>query len=219
VRANLIRSALLVGTVSIAVACAGPALRKQESFSGAIPFGVDPLPDSPDGRPLDGWAQELIELPPAFAPDLPPGLERLAFAPGMFEQGSQEFWSYAFVLELDVTAPDADQLQDWLEQYYDGLLVAVADERDIGNDPATVTVRRTGTRDFEATLHVIDTFVTFDVLTLQSRIRVTRASAGHCHLLVRVSPQPADHPVWDQLKSAADILQLQAETSHAQLAL
>ena len=29
-------------------------------------------------------------------------------------------------LELDTAAPDAELLDDWLEQYYDGLLAAVA---------------------------------------------------------------------------------------------
>ena len=137
----------------------------------------------------------------------------------MFDLESPQFWSYAFVFELDVAAPDAAQLEDWLEQYYDGLLVAVADERDIGSDPATVKVRRAGPRDFEATLQVIDSFTTFDVLTLQMQIQVARAVPNHSLLVVRVSPQPADHPVWDQLKSAADLLQLQAERNNAHEAL
>ena len=200
------------------VACIGPAQREPKSFSGA-PLNGSNEASSPDESQLADWPQELIELPPWFAPNMPPGLERLTFAPGMFDLESPQFWSYAFVFELDVAAPDAAQLEDWLEQYYDGLLVAVADERDIGSDPATVKVRRAGPRDFEATLQVIDSFTTFDVLTLQMQIQVARAVPNHSLLVVRVSPQPADHPVWDQLKSAADLLQLQAERNNAHEAL
>ena len=46
-----------------------------------------------------GWRYERIELPPAFAPTLPPGVETLWFAPGMFDPAAADYFTYVFSLD------------------------------------------------------------------------------------------------------------------------
>ncbi len=89
----------------------------------AVPFTM-PVPD--------GWRTETIPFPLDFAPELPyQGLEELRFAPGMFEDGSDGFWTYAFVwwLPLD-TRLDAETLASDLESYFRGLTRAVSEARE-----------------------------------------------------------------------------------------
>ena len=98
------------------------------------------------------WRDEIIDLPPDFAPGLPSGSELLFFAPGMFEEGAEDYWSYVFLMAIDEPVPDAERLCEILELYYNGLIAAVAEgaELDVGDDPATVEVKETGRGRFVA---------------------------------------------------------------------
>ena len=158
----------------------------------------------------EDWPTEEIALPPEFAPELPAGEELLYFAPEMFEAGAEGFWSYAFSMNLEVPAPDAAVLEAWLELYYDGLLGAVARSAgmNFANDPATVSVRRMGPRDFTAELSVLDSFTDGARLELNARIHVAFAGERSCLLIVRVSPQPEGHAIWAELDAAAIVLSL-----------
>ena len=111
-----------------------------------LPFAVvSPCRPAQEGADLpfhlptpDGWRTETIPFPLAFAPDLPyVGLEELRFAPGMFEQGSEEFWSYAFVWWVGPDEPhDLETMAGYLEDYFRGLARAVAREfRRMMTDP------------------------------------------------------------------------------------
>src|SRR5579871_6778165 len=56
------------------------------------------------------WQFERFNLPPQFAKDFPyKGAEELRFSPGMFNKNSAEYFTYAFVAELDSTT-DFSQL-------------------------------------------------------------------------------------------------------------
>ena len=46
----------------------------------------------------EGWRTETIPFPLEFAPELDyEGVEELRFAPGMFTEGAEDYWTYAFV--------------------------------------------------------------------------------------------------------------------------
>jgi hypothetical protein len=77
------------------------------------------------GRPT--WKGERILLPPGFAGDLGwDGVEEIRFAPGMFQPGEADFFSYvlAFVLEAGADVSE-DGLKKELLTYYSGLSRAV----------------------------------------------------------------------------------------------
>src|SRR4051794_9456116 len=79
-------------------ACAAPRPPapppEQTRSAAASPSFTLPLPP--------GFRTETIPFPLGFAPDLPyRGVEELRFAPGMFQPGAPDFWSYAFVWWLE----------------------------------------------------------------------------------------------------------------------
>jgi hypothetical protein len=81
---NHLRSSFILLLLCAVAAVPGTA---QESVE--VPFYL-PTPE--------GWRTETIPFPLEFAPELDyEGLEELRFAPGMFKEGSADFWSYAFV--------------------------------------------------------------------------------------------------------------------------
>ena len=77
------------------------------------------------------WKGERILLPPGFARDLGwNGVEEIRFAPGMFEAGRPDFFSYILVFLLK---PGADISEEGLRRelltYYAGLSEAVMESR------------------------------------------------------------------------------------------
>lgn len=161
-----------------------------------------------DATDLSEWRPERIALPPGFAPDLPPGEELLLFAPGMFEAGSEELWSYVFLIRLEGAGLGAADLERFLELYYDGLIEAVGGSNgmDVGPDPAQVSLRSTGSSTYVAEIHLIDAFVTGEPIDLRVHVQVGGERGEE--LRVQASPQPPEHPIWGALAQAAASLEL-----------
>ena len=152
---------------------------------------------------LSAWASETIQLPPGFAPGLPPGLEELRFAPGMYDAGAEDYWSYVYVLRFEESAGGEDWLRDVLEQYYDGLITAVAGSRGLTleGEPAEVTLRPGEDGKQRADVDLVDAFVTGAPLTIHMELELVPSDAG-TQVRAAVSPQPPDHPVWSDLRAA-----------------
>lgn len=159
---------------------------------------------------LQGWAPERIALPPEFAPALPAGSEVLLFAPGMFTAGTEDFWSYVFLMEVEETGIGAQRLTEILELYYDGLIQSVAASRgsSLGDDAATVRLHAVGGDQYEARIEMIDAFVTMEPLDLHVKIRASAADGGRTRLDVKASPQPYEHEIWRRLTAALASLEL-----------
>lgn len=88
------------------------------------------------------WRGERIQLPPGFAPDLGwKGVEEIRFAPGMFEAGSDSFFSYVLVFSLE---PGSDTSEAALKRevltYYRGLSQAVMKGKQLAVDAAGFTL-------------------------------------------------------------------------------
>src|SRR3982750_1336994 len=66
------------------------------------------------------WEFERFALPPAFAPDFPfKGAEELRFSPGMFKKDSADYFTYAFVAELENTlSVSQDGVKSYLTRYF-----------------------------------------------------------------------------------------------------
>ncbi len=156
------------------------------------------------------WRSEIIELPPEFAPGMPAGVEELRFAPGMFDPTADDYWSYAFVLDLDEPRLDTTALARLLEQYYDGLisLVAASNELELDGEPATVALTRADDAHFAATVSLVDAFVTGEEIELSMDLVLEpRADdAPGVRVLVMASPQPRSHSIWTELLAARGLL-------------
>ncbi|WP_428265738.1 hypothetical protein [Haliangium sp.] len=185
----------------------------------------------PECKAIADWRPEVIELPPEFAPSLPPGREELRFAPGMFDADAADYFSYAFVLAFDAPSPSAPapdetdpapgeqpaeppaqppatwsatRVETLLDDYYRGLVAAVATERklDLPVDQIKATVVREGEGGrLRATVAMYDPFVTGAPLRLHMILEVE----GEC-VRAAASPQPPEHPIWQTLAQATACL-------------
>jgi formylglycine-generating enzyme required for sulfatase activity len=171
-------------------------------------FGFRPSLDLPFPISLEGWPSETFALPPGFAPELPTGTESLRFATGWRDPSTEDFWSYAFVMWIDESAPDAARVAELLDGYYDGLMSTFARsaDKDIGSDPAQVEVVRTAQNHFEAQMHVIDAFATFEPIDLRIVVDTVAMAEGRSAVRIQLSPQPEEHVIWRSLETAIEAI-------------
>lgn len=157
-----------------------------------------------DAVSLEGWQAETFALPPGFAPELPTGTESLRFAPGWRDPAAEGFWSYAFVMWIDEPAPGAARIDDLLEKYYNGLMASFAagKNKDISSTPARVEVVRTAPNRYEARMHLIDAFATFEPIDLRILVDTAAETDARATLRIRVSPQPKEDAIWRSLEAA-----------------
>lgn len=159
---------------------------------------------------LSAWTSEHIPLPPGFAPSLPAGDELLLFAPGMFDAGSEDFWSYVFLIELDAPMADTGHLQSFLELYYDGLITAVGSGEGMTPPETPATVYATSNHEslehavFGFEIDLVDTFVTQEPLHLFMSV----VEESPTRFRFQASPQPRTHAIWRTLAAAAASLEL-----------
>lgn len=193
---NLRRSFVVLLLCALAAA---PGIA-QESIE--VPFHL-PTPE--------GWRTETLPFPLEFAPELEyQGLEELRFAPGMFQEGSADFWSYVFVWWVpEETRFETQRLQTDLEGYFRGLTTAVAEARDFDPGEPEFEVQlepiESSTPDpvqWEGTAATYDVFVSREPLQLGLRIDIIPCpSQGHVAAIFLLSPQPRDHSIWEVLES------------------
>lgn len=197
------------GSFNHAARVARSALRHRNQGPVHRHFGFRPALDLPFPISLEGWPSETFTLPPGFAPDLPAGTESLRFAPGWRDPSSENFWSYAFIMWIDEAAPDAARVDELLNSYYDGIMLTFAKNagKDIGSDPAQVDVVRTAPGHFEAKMHVIDAFATFEAIDVRVLIDTVAGTDGHSAVSIRLSLQPAEHVIWRSLEAAIASIQ------------
>ncbi len=153
----------------------------------------------------DNWRKETIEFPLSFAPSLDhKGTEYVRFAPGWGKQGSEEYFSYAFLWYLNENPTlSSSQIETELEAYFDGLMQAVSQP----DTDSSKNIKKS-----KAFFEKIDGYnyagkiITYDAFTTKKEVHLNIvATYSDCknldkHLvLFRISPQPIDHPVWDML--------------------
>lgn len=205
----------LLATTFVAASCGnsthptGTAASPAEEATEPAESAEIPAPE-PEASPIDGaalaaeWRPEVIPLPQAWAPELPSGTEVLRFAPGMFEEGAEDYWTYAFRIDLDEELAGQAAIASFLELYYDGLLGSVGKGRgfDMGDDPAQVQVGALEDGVHPIRIELIDGFVTGKPLTLHMEWRPEGKTAR-----IIASPQPKTHGIWNQLRAVVGVLE------------
>ncbi len=194
---------ILLACALLCASC-GSTTQPAEQGSEQAPDSAPPAPEF-DGAALAAeWRPETIALPQDWAPDLPKGTEVLRFAPGMFQEGAEDYWTYAFRVDLAEELDGEAGIANFLELYYDGLLGMVGTGRgyDMGDDPAQVHVGQPKNGVYPIRIELIDGFVTGKPLTLHMDWR----GAGKT-LRIIASPQPRDHQLWGQLRAIVNVLE------------
>lgn len=185
----------IILAIALLVPAACGAREKEET---ALPF-VMPVPE--------GWRTETIPFPLGFALELEyEGLEELRFAPGMFEEGKEDFWTYAFVWWIPEDSPvDPESLASGLEIYFSGLAGVVAETRGFDTDGASyeVTLMAADTEtayDYEGSAKILEPFVTGKMISLNIRIKqIACPEQEHMAVFFELSPQPYSHDIWSSL--------------------
>ena len=142
----------------------------------------------------EGWRKETILLPPGFAPDMSlRGVEEIRFAPDMFEEGADAFFSYVFALRVEA-APELtpDLLRKELLAYYRRLAEAVLQGQDVEREfVLTLEEKKSENgRVYLGDVNWIEPFVTKQEHTLHLELDVWRAKDGsHQYLFVCASPR------------------------------
>ena len=157
---------------------------------------------APRCEALPTWRYEKIPLPPEFAPTLPEGVEVLWFAPGMFEPAADDYFTYAFSLDMTEPLSTPAALETLLVDYYRGLMSAVAAGRDA--KPARDAVVELGGDGQTATIELSDEFTDGGVITLHLRVSRPEGPKGGC-LRVLASARPTDAN-WAALETAHSCL-------------
>ncbi|WP_300599940.1 hypothetical protein [Niabella sp.] len=150
------------------------------------------------------WQFEKFVLPPTFAPGFPyTGVEELRFSPGMFNKDASDYFSYAFVAQLNqTTSITQDALKNYLLTYFRGLCGSTAKQRNLSIDTAqiTVSIEKKDRSIYDATLNVFGVFADGAPVILNAEIKVlTHAPAKKTYLLFITSPQRKTHVIWQQL--------------------
>lgn len=191
------RRALIVGAVIlVSVLVSGPVSATGEASAFDLPVP-------------EGWRTETLPFPLEFAPELPyTGVEELRFAPGMFEEGSADFWSYAFVWWIDEDEPtDLESLATHLATYFRGLAHSVAKTREfeVGEATFKAALEPVDGGDFAGWAETFDAFTTRSSLRLNVRGEVLSCSVERRQAVVfLLSPQELGSPVWETLTSIGD---------------
>lgn len=154
------------------------------------------------------WGQEIIHFPLHFAKEIKyEGVEDIRFAKGWSTIDSPEFWTYAFVWDINITkAPTEQQLEKDMQYYFDGLMKIV-------NKDASFVVPKTSAlflkqesnlsvTKFIGKINVYDAFNTKKMINLY-------VSVAHYYckqkkrsmLLFRFSPKEFKHSVWTKLNN------------------
>ena len=154
------------------------------------------------------WAFEKFDLPPVFAPNFPfRGAEELRFSPGMFNKDSTDYFTYAFVVQLDsTTGISQDNIRNYLLSYFKGLCSYTANNRKLVVDTSKITVfveKGNGVANeviYNASLNVFGVFEDGAPVKLNSEVKVLMDTAAKKNYLIFIaSPKEKTHSVWKEL--------------------
>jgi metallo-beta-lactamase class B len=155
----------------------------------------------------DGWTTETFPVPPSFATGIPfKGVEDIRFAPGWSKPGSEDYWTYAFLWNLEGTPLiDSVVVAAYLKSYYTGLIHANAKGKGIPADKipeAAVTMSPSDNPSkFRGTIDMLD-YMTQRPITLHFVIRVvTCPMENRVFVFHELSPKQEADGVWPKLDS------------------
>lgn len=140
------------------------------------------------------WRFEKIPLPLGFAKDiLWEGLEEVRFAPGMFNDKSDSYFTYYFGIRIEnrEDAITKKELKEVLEKYYKGLCKAVNgnDKFPVNYNEIKFEVEEKGVHSFKANGIFFDVFTDGKRLPIELLFDYQRLNQNTLLLLTTITPQ------------------------------
>lgn len=158
-----------------------------------------------------GWRQEAFDFPLRFAPHIPyDGKEHVAFAPGWDRFDADTGFSYVFLWDLKKKPFNADDLEDYLESYFDGLMTNVGRARELLEKKVKTSAAAhpltgiTGwTQAFGTEVRTWNPFSKGEAMLLYGE--VTQRDCGErMQVFFAFSRAPRDHAIWNDLRKVRE---------------
>ena len=155
------------------------------------------------------WSVERFSIPIEFATSIPyTGVEDIRFAPGWGNNESADYWSYAFLWYLDGSPEvDADDIQENLKAYYQGLVNRNIGRRKIPADKVVSTNTsfkniapvNGDLQTYSGTIEMLD-YMAQKPMTLHCIVHIKRdETKDRTFVFHELSPQPPDSTIWTHL--------------------
>lgn len=155
------------------------------------------------------WEFEKFPLPPSFATAIHyKGFEELRFAPGMFKKDAHDYFTYAFVAQIDSSlAIPQTAVKNYLVSYYRGLCAVTAKDRKLVIDTskinATVYRQKKSTTKFTTYNASVNLFGVFTdgapvLLNVEASV-IENAPGKKTWLFFIASPLDKKDKTWEQL--------------------
>ena len=132
----------------------------------------------------------------------------MRFSPGMFNKDSTDYFTYAFVAQLDTTTNiSQDGVRNYLLNYFRGLCNSTANDLKLVVDTSKITVVVEKKKDipnneiiYNALLNIFGVFADGASVKLNTEVKVLmNTAAKKTYLIFIVSPQEKTHSVWKEL--------------------
>ncbi|MBC3846378.1 hypothetical protein H8K90_08305 [Winogradskyella echinorum] len=155
------------------------------------------------------WLKEIIKFPLSFAEDIKyKGYEDLRFAKNWSQPEGTEFFTYAFVWNINLSdKPTVEMIESNTKLYYDGLMSAVNKDKDLTIPKSVTTFNLIDDIDeklpfFSGEMKVYDSFFTKKVITLFARVESIYCEKQNKYLLLfRVSSLEFNKDIWNVLNN------------------
>jgi hypothetical protein len=169
----------------------------------------------------DDWRKESFAFPLAFAPTIPyQGTEHVRFPPTWQRFASENGFSYVFVWNLKSVPVTTEDLEDYLEAYFNGLMKGVAPARGLQPPSAgasaaihPMTAIPGWTQSFGAELHTWNAFSKGEPLLLHGEIAHRTCGESRMQIFFAFSRAKRDRPVWEALRAARKATPCEAKGS------
>jgi hypothetical protein len=157
------------------------------------------------------WRKETFEFPLRFAPSIPyEGKEHVAFAPGWDKFEADTGFSYVILWNLKTKPFNADDLEDYLETYFDGLMTNVGRARELLPKKVKTSAAAhplmgvsAWTQAFGAEVRTWNAFSKGEALLLWGEV-TQRDCGARMQVFLAFSKSPRDHAIWDRLRAVRD---------------
>lgn len=140
------------------------------------------------------WRLEKIKFPIDFAKDIKwHGIEELRFSPGMFDNTSENYFTYYFAVKVENKETlTSEEIRIFLNKYYRGLCKAVNGENkfsiDYKNIEATI-IKTNKSPIFKGTVNFFDSFTNGKEIYLKMLMSLKKLPNNTFLLLVSVVPE------------------------------
>ena len=169
----------------------------------------------------DDWRQESFPFPLAFAPAIAyEGTEHVRFSPGWEQFSSDAGFSYVFVWDVKAKPVTAEDLEDHLETYFNGLMGNVARGRKLAAEPlkAAVAVHPMTavpgwSQGYGAEVRTSNAFSRNEALLLHGEITQRACGAGRMQIFFAFSRSPRDRSIWESLRAVRNATTCEAPVS------